>query len=311
MGTVYRATHAMLRRPAAIKLLAKDRASEKDLARFEREVQLTSTLAHPNTIAIFDYGRTADGVFYYVMEYLNGLDLDRLVKQHGPIEPARVIHILVQVCGALGEAHARKLIHRDIKPANIVLTHRIDEPDVVKVVDFGLVRTLATDSAVSRHDAIIGTPMYLSPEAISAPDAVDERADIYALGAVAYFLLAGRDVFGGATVVEVLSQHLLQTPPRPSAHVPAPLPRDLEELVLRCLAKEPAERPPSAAALRDALLACADAPRYDRAAAMAWWRARGLDGPAATARPTPRSPATMAVDLRARAAAPTLLTADS
>ena len=301
MGTVYRATHAMLRRPAAIKLLARDRASEKDLARFEREVQLTSTLAHPNTVAIFDYGRTAHGVFYYVMEYLDGLDLDRLVKAHGPVEPARAIHILVQVCGALAEAHARHLIHRDIKPANIVLTHRIDEPDVVKVVDFGLVRTLATDSTESRHDAITGTPMYLAPEAITKPDAVDERTDIYALGAVAYFLLVGHDVFSGATVVEVLSQHMHQAPERPSTHLATPLPSDLEELVLRCLAKDPAGRPPSAAALRDGLLACTDASRYDRNAAMAWWRDERANGHAESVAATLRSPATMAIDLRGRA----------
>jgi serine/threonine-protein kinase len=300
MGTVYRATHSMLRRAAAIKLLAKDRASEKDQARFEREVQLTSTLTHPNTIAIFDYGRTAEGVFYYVMEYLNGLDLDRLVKEHGPVEPARAIHILVQVCGALAEAHAFHLIHRDIKPANIVLTHRIDEPDVVKVVDFGLVRTLATDATESRHDAITGTPMYLSPEAITKPDAVDERTDIYALGAVAYFLLVGRDVFSGATVVEVLSQHMHQAPERPSVHLAKPLSPDLEALVLQCLAKEPGARPPSATALRDALLACADASRYDRAAAMAWWRELQATAPTGARAATPRSPATMAIDLRGR-----------
>jgi eukaryotic-like serine/threonine-protein kinase len=241
MGLASIATHAT--RPAAIKLLAKDRASEKDQSRFEREVQLTSTLSHPNTIAIFDYGRTADGVFYYVMEYLDGLDLDKLVKQHGALEPARAIHILAQVCGALAEAHALHLIHRDIKPANIVLTDRVDEPDVVKVVDFGLVKTLAADAAESRSDAITGTPMYLSPEAITAPEAVDERADIYALGAVAYFLLAGRDVFSGETVVEVLSRHMLQEPQPPSVHLEKPLPDDLEQLVLRCLAKEPADRP--------------------------------------------------------------------
>jgi eukaryotic-like serine/threonine-protein kinase len=310
MGTVYRATHAMLRRPAAIKLLANDRASEKDQARFEREVQLTSTLAHPNTIAIFDYGRTAEGVFYYVMEYLNGLDLDRLVKQHGPLEPARAIHILVQVCGALAEAHALNLIHRDIKPANIVLTHRVDEPDVVKVVDFGLVRTLATDAAESRQDTITGTPMYLSPEAIKTPDAVDARSDIYALGAVAYFLLVGQEVFRGATVVEVLSRHMLEPPQRPSLHLPSPLPADLEQLVLKCLEKEPSARPASAAALRDALLTCADASRYDRAAAMSWWREHRSYVSADAAHGTPRSPATMAVDLRGRSVAQAGLGAD-
>jgi serine/threonine-protein kinase len=300
MGTVYRATHAMLRRPAAIKLLAKDRASEKDQARFEREVQLTSTLTHPNTIAIFDYGRTGDGVFYYVMEYLDGLDLDKLIRQHGALEPARAIHILVQVCGALAEAHALHLIHRDIKPANIVLTDRADEPDVVKVVDFGLVKTLAADAAESRSDAITGTPMYLSPEAITTPEAVDERTDIYALGAVAYFLLAGHDVFSGQTVVEVLSRHMLQEPQPPSTHLAKPLPTDLEQLVLQCLAKDPAERPPSAFSLRASLLACADASRYDRAEALSWWREHRRNSHAEGAPAAPRSPATMAVDLRGR-----------
>jgi serine/threonine-protein kinase len=300
MGTVYRATHAMLRRPAAIKLLGKDRSSEKDQVRFEREVQLTSTLTHPNTIDIFDYGRTADGVFYYVMEYLDGLDLDRFVKQYGPLEPARAIHILAQVCGALGEAHARQLIHRDIKPANIVLTDRIDEPDVVKVVDFGLVRTLATDGDASRSEAITGTPMYLSPEAITTPEAVDERTDIYALGAVAYFLLAGRDVFSGETVVEVLSRHMLQEPSPPSVHLPKPLPADLERLVLQCLSKKPAERPQSASTLRASLLACEDAARYDRTAAFAWWREHRQQPRTDSDRITGGSPATMAVDLRGR-----------
>ena len=301
MGAVYRATHAMLRRPAAIKLLAKAGASEKDQARFEREVQLTSTLTHPNTIAIFDYGRTADGIFYYVMEYLNGWDLERLVKEHGPLDPARVIHILVQVCGALVEAHALQLIHRDIKPANIVLTERIDEPDVVKVVDFGLVKTLATNGAESRSDAITGTPLYLSPEAIKTPEAVDARTDIYALGAVAYFLLSGCDVFRGDTVVEVLSRHMLEEPQPPSTHTRKPLPADLEQLVLQCLAKDPAARPSSAAALRSALLACEDASRYDRDAAFAWWRAHRPELHTAAARVATGSAATMAVDLRGRA----------
>jgi eukaryotic-like serine/threonine-protein kinase len=308
MGTVYRATHAMLRRPAAIKLLAKDRASEKDQARFEREVQLTSTLTHPNTIAIFDYGRTADGVFYYVMEYLDGLDLDKLIKQHGALEPARAIHILAQVCGALAEAHALHLIHRDIKPANIVLTDRIDEPDVVKVVDFGLVKTLAADAAESRSDAITGTPMYLSPEAITTPEAVDERTDIYALGAVAYFLLAGHDVFSGETVVEVLSRHMLQEPLPPSTHLAEPLASDLEQLVLQCLAKDPTDRPPSASSLRASLLACEDAPRYDRAEALSWWREHRQESHAGGAPVAPRSPATMAVDFRGRSSPPTAAT---
>jgi serine/threonine-protein kinase len=291
----------MLRRPAAIKLLAKERSSERDLARFELEVQLTSRLSHPNTVSIFDYGRTADGVFYYVMEYLDGLDLDRLVKEGGPLEPARAIHILAQVCGALAEAHALDLIHRDIKPANIVLTARIDQPDVVKVVDFGLVKTLErSDAGDSTTTAIAGTPMFLSPEAITTPDMVDARADIYALGAVAYFLLTGRNVFEGATVVEILSRHMLEEPAAPSTHLSKPLPADLEEVVLRCLAKDPAARPLSTASLRSALLACEDASRYDQAAAFAWWRDRRAAPPTERARDATASPATMAIDLRGR-----------
>ena len=300
MGTVYRATHAMLRRPAAIKLLAKDRTSEKDQVRFEREVQLTSRLVHPNTISIFDYGRTADGVFYYVMEYLEGLDLDRLVKENGPLEPARTIHILAQVCGALGEAHAFTLVHRDIKPANIMLTSRIDEPDVVKVVDFGLVRTAGVGAAESRTEAITGTPMYLSPESISTPESVDGRADIYALGAVAYFLLTGRNVFEGNTVVEVLSRHMLEEPRAPSTHLDKALPSDLEAIVLKCLAKDPGARPDSAATLLASLLDCEDAARYDKAAAFAWWRRRGAGLRAGSPLVVSGSGATMTVDFRGR-----------
>jgi serine/threonine-protein kinase len=305
MGVVYRATHAMLRRPAAIKLLLKDRASEADLVRFEREVQLTSRLVHPNTISIFDYGRTAEGVFYYVMEYLDGLDLQRLVEQYGPIEPAPTIHILAQVSGALAEAHALGLIHRDIKPANIVLTERPDEPDVVKVVDFGLVRRFGgnlDESAATATDAMIGTPLYMAPEAISRPDTVDGRSDLYAVGAVAYFLLTGQHVFEAASVLEVCSKHMLEAPVPPSQRLGKALPADLEAIVLGCLAKDRDARPASAALLRTALLACADAERYDLPAARAWWQARRASqrvdqGPAVDGG---LGPATMAIDLGGR-----------
>jgi serine/threonine-protein kinase len=305
MGVVYRATHAMLRRPAAIKLLLKDRASELDLARFEREVQHTSRLVHPNTISIFDYGRTAEGVFYYVMEYLDGLDLQRLVDQYGPVDPARAIHILAQVGGALAEAHALGLIHRDIKPANIVLTERPDEPDVVKVVDFGLVKRFGgklDESAAT--DAITGTPLYMAPEAISRPDSVDGRSDLYAVGAVAYFLLTGQHVFEAASVLEVCSKHMLEAPVPPSQRLGKALPADLEAIVLGCLAKDRDARPASAALLRSALLACADARRYDLPSARAWWQARRVShkdspGPVVDGGP---GPATMAIDLGARSA---------
>jgi eukaryotic-like serine/threonine-protein kinase len=279
MGVVYRATHAMLRRPAAIKLILKEHASEADLLRFEREVQLTSRLAHPNTVSIFDYGRTSEGVFYYAMEYLDGMDLDRLIKADGPIEPQRAIHILAGVCGALEEAHALGLVHRDIKPANIVLTERPDEPDVVKVVDFGLARPLGRQqlAASDFSAALVGTPLYLAPEAVTSPETVDGRADLYAVGAVAYFLLTGRPVFEAATVVELCSKHLLAQPTPPSQHLPRPLSADLESLVLACLAKDRDARPLSAAILRAALLSCEDAVRYDPQIARAWWNGRGAE----------------------------------
>jgi serine/threonine protein kinase len=303
MGVVYRATHAMLRRPAAIKLLLKERASEIDLARFEREVQHTSRLVHPNTISIFDYGRTAEGVFYYVMEYLDGVDLQSLVDQYGPVEPARTIHILAQVSGALAEAHALGLIHRDIKPANIVLTERPDEPDVVKVVDFGLVKRFGgslDESAAT--DAIIGTPLYMAPEAISRPDTVDGRSDLYAVGAVAYFLLTGQHVFEAASVLEVCSKHMLEAPVPPSERLGKALPADLEAIVLGCLAKDRNDRPASAAVLRTALLACADGARNDLPAARAWWQTRRTsqkDSPGLVIDGS-SGPATMSIDLGGR-----------
>jgi serine/threonine-protein kinase len=302
-GVVYRATHAMLRRPAAIKLLLKQRASEVDLARFEREVQITSRLVHPNTISIFDYGRTAEGDVYYVMEYLDGLDLQCLVDQYGPVGPARAIHILAQVSGALTEAHALGLIHRDIKPANIVLTERPDEPDVVKVVDFGLVKTFGqrmTESATC--NTITGTPLYMSPEAIAQPDTVDGRSDLYAVGAIAYFLLTGQPVFQAASALEVCSKHMLEAPVPPSQRLAEALPADLEAIVLACLAKDRRDRPASAAVLRASLLACADANRHDLPAVRAWWQARRAYQ---KDRPLPSDgdgsrPATMAIELQGR-----------
>jgi serine/threonine-protein kinase len=302
MGVVYRASHAMLRRPAAIKLLLPGRGGEEDLARFEREVQLTSCLTHPNTISIFDYGRTSDGVFYYVMEYLNGLDLQHFVDEVGAVDPARAIHILAQASGALAEAHALGLIHRDIKPANIMLTERPDEPDVVKVVDFGLVRTLegtGGDATLTNIQSIVGTPLYLAPEAITSPDGVAAPADIYALGAVGYFLLTGGPVFSASTIVEVCGKHLHEKPMPPAQRLGRPVPADLSEVILSCLAKRPQDRPASAGVLRSALLACADSAHYDVAAARAWWRHRGTSAPGPVA-PSSSGPPTMMVDLRRR-----------
>ena len=306
MGAVYRATHAMLRRPAAIKLLLPDRAGEREVARFEREVQLTSRLLHPNTISIFDYGRTADGTFYYVMELLDGFDLALLVEAEGPLPAWRVVRILGQVSAALVEAHGLGLIHRDIKPANIILTERSDEPDIVKVVDFGLVKLLggATDEPMTTQaNAITGTPLYLAPEAITTPDEVDGRADIYALGAVGFYLLTGQHVFQGNTIVEVCSKHLLEPPTLPSLCTTRPIPEPLDQLILACLAKSPSERPASAAALKQALEHVAEQAPHDRAAAKLWWQERA---PALrSARPASASlppDASMTIDLMGRVA---------
>jgi CHASE1-domain containing sensor protein len=217
MGTVYRARHALLRRPTAIKLLPMEKVGAQAIARFEREVQHTSSLTHPNTVSIYDYGRTPDGVFYYAMEYLDGVDLQDLVDQTGPQDPRRVVHVLKQVAGALSEAHPQGLVHRDVKPANIVLCERGGVRDTVKVFDFGLVKDItSTDVSQSTAATIIGTPLYMAPEAVTAPEAVGPSADLYALGAVAYFLLTGVPPFHGQSVVEVCSQHVHQAPVPPS-----------------------------------------------------------------------------------------------
>jgi serine/threonine-protein kinase len=270
MGIVYRAHHVLLRRPTAIKLLQKGRIGDDALDRFEREVQHTSQLTHPNTIAVFDYGRSPDGLFYYAMEYLDGVDLEKLVRTFGPQPPGRVIRILEQVCGALQEAHDRGLIHRDIKPANIILCERGAVPDVAKVVDFGLAKEIAADGDTTQ--VILGTPAFLAPEAITTPSSVGPAADIYALGAVGYFLLTGRRLFDGATSLDVCLKHVT-TKPTPLHELAPEAPVALADVLMRCVAKEPAARPSSATALaRD--LRAADPGDWNLDAAHAWWARR-------------------------------------
>jgi serine/threonine-protein kinase len=271
MGEVYRARHGMMRRPTAIKLLRGDRAGELNLLRFEREVQLTARLTHPNTITIFDYGRTDDGILYYAMELLDGANLQRIVEVGGAQPANRVVRILGMVCGALTEAHDIGLIHRDIKPANIMLCAQGGERDVVKLLDFGLVKQFEVDRSVQLTGAstVLGTPQYMAPESILAPDSADVRTDIYALGAVAYFLLAGVDVFVGNSVVELCIKHIHEPPPSLSARGVALSP-ELEAVVLSCLAKDPAQRPQSAAELRHRLEACVLEP-WDSDHARKWW----------------------------------------
>lgn len=273
MGVVYRANHALLRRETALKLLPNAHFTPERLERFEREVRQTARLTHPNTVAVFDYGRTPDGVFYYAMEYLEGIDLDRLVTWVGALPAPRVVHILRQILLSLTEAHEMGLIHRDIKPANVILTERGGEPDVIKVVDFGLVKDLKgpQSSGLTATGAITGTPLYLSPEAIRSPDDVSAASDLYAVAALGYFLLTGTHVFRSATVMEICAHHLHTKPEKPSERLGQPVPEALESLILKGLEKLPEQRFASARQFREQLDACREVPAWTEADATAWW----------------------------------------
>ena len=280
MGSVYRASHAMLRRPTAIKLIREGQVKQETLLRFEREVQLTSQLSNPNTVAIYDYGRTPDGVFYYAMEYLPGITLDNLVKNDGPQPERRVVHILRQLCSSLAEAHTRGMIHRDIKPANIMLLERGGMYDVVKVLDFGLVKDISdSDARVTAMNTVPGTPHFLSPEAIQTPDEIDARTDVYAVGAVAYFLLTGTFVFTGMSAIVVLGKQVNAVPEALSKRLGRPLDPYLEKLILQCLAKDPNDRLPDAGALLQALSSGFQSPIgvWTQQDAAEWWAASASD----------------------------------
>jgi serine/threonine-protein kinase len=268
MGAVYSARHALLGHSAAIKVLHPGRDSARDRARFARELELTRRLAHANTVSILDSGIGPDGAPYFAMEYVEGVDLQTLVEREGPLPAARAIGILSQVSAALSCAHAQRIVHRDIKPANIMVAARGTE-DHVKLVDFGLAQvqgvaeTLANDAG-----AISGTPLYLAPEAITAPDAIDPRTDLYALGAVGYFLLTGKHVFSGRSLIELCSKQLYEVPVAPSQRSARAIPEALEAIVLACLAKSPSARPASASALQRALLACSEPTPSDAAVSL-------------------------------------------
>jgi eukaryotic-like serine/threonine-protein kinase len=276
MGVVYRAHHAMLRRPTAVKVLPPEKMGAENLQRFEREVQLTSQLTHPNTISIYDYGRTPDGLFYYAMEYLEGFTLTELVEATGPLPPARVAWLMRQVAGSIEEAHGVGLIHRDIKPDNIMVCSRGGICDVVKVLDFGLVKQMqSADPSLSRADAVVGTPLYMSPESITSPSSVGVPSDIYAFGAVAYYLATGRHVFQAKTIVEICTHHLMTTPEPPSKVARQPLPDGMEALILACLAKDAIDRPQSADAVERELSAIIEPGSWTQNDARAWWRDHG------------------------------------
>ncbi len=273
MASVYLARHALLKRPTAVKILKRFRATDELVARFEREVQLASQLSHPNTVEIFDYGRTRDGRFYYAMEYLDGITLAQLVQKDGPAPVARALHILRQLCAGLSEAHARGLVHRDIKPENVMVCRRGIELDVVKILDFGLVKNIADPHSrdLTRDLRILGTPLYMAPERIRSPGDVDARADIYSVGVVAFYLLTGRKLFESEDDMELAQRVLNDPPPPPSTLAPGSVPEELDRLVVSCLAKRREDRPQSATALLEILETVASEHRWTQAQAAEAW----------------------------------------
>lgn len=302
MGTVYRAQHALLRRPTALKVIRSVDLDSATRVRFEREVQATSQLTHPNTVAIYDYGHAAGGIFYYAMEYLDGITLQELVRSDGPQPQARVLHILEQVCGSLAEAHAAGLVHRDVKPANIMLCRRGGMYDVVKVLDFGLVKAVDSgESLLTAANALAGTPHYMAPEYITEPTSADARSDVYAVAAVAFYLLTARLLFDGGNMVSVLTRHMTEEPPRPSTITPEPVAPALERLLLTCLDKDPSKRPKDAGALLDQLekLELETGMRWTQRESSAWWHLRAEPRKAERVAPFTTAP-TLAVDLRGR-----------
>jgi serine/threonine-protein kinase len=287
MGEVWLAEHRLIKRPCAVKFVRADLAAHPaTAARFEREVRAVTGLTHFNTVRVYDYGRADDGSFYYVMEYLDGPTLDRLVRDQGPLEPGRVVHLLRQLCGALAEAHAAGLVHRDVKPGNVIVATLGGQPDTAKLLDFGLVQDLSTaaDGRLTRAGVVLGTPAYMCPEQAGGGGAVDARGDVYSLGAVAFFALSGRPPFERETVGQFIAAHLTQSPPDVT-EVRKDVPADLAAVVARCLAKDPAGRFQSAAELDDALAGCGCAADWSARAARLR-TATGTDGEPAGREPT-------------------------
>jgi serine/threonine-protein kinase len=298
MGEVWKASHRLLARSAAVKLIRIEAGSDSRelLRRFEREARATANLRSPHTVNVYDYGTTEDGTFYYVMELLEGFDLETLVRRFGPVPPERALYLLEQACHSLAEAHEGGLIHRDVKPANIYVCRYGIDWDFVKLLDFGLVKNPVTDAAshVTVAGVIAGTPGYMSPEmGLGSPD-VDWRTDIYALGCVAYWLVTGRPVFGEGPAVQVLMDHIHKAPTPPSQVAGTPLPAGLERAILACLEKDPANRPQTAQELAALLRAVAVPTPWDDDRARRWWLENGsrrgdVPAVAAASAPTPAS----------------------
>jgi len=272
-GTVYRAKHALLKRPTAVKvMLPQFASSESAKERFKNEVQITSILSHPNTVAVYDFGQTPDGTLYYAMEHLNGVTLEGLIRISGPQPATRVVSILKQVCGSLKEAHGQGLIHRDIKPSNIMLCEHGGLYDVAKVLDFGMVKDIQQDGPeMSQANVLVGTPFYMAPELINEASAFSPSSDLYALAGVSYYLLTGHNVFEGTSAAEICAMHLHDQPVPPSQRTAREIPNDLEALVMACLAKQPGKRPQSAGEMFEMLARCKDYDTWTQEHAQKWW----------------------------------------
>jgi len=278
MGEVYLAEHQMMKRPCAIKVIRPEKAGDpRVLARFEREVRATAKLSHWNTIDIYDYGRTADGTFYYVMEFLPGHNLGEVVKGHGPLPAARLLYLMRQICDAMTEAHSHGLIHRDIKPANIYVAYRGGMFDVAKLLDFGLAKPLsdvgATNAGLTQEGSITGSPLFMSPEQASSED-VDARSDIYSLGAVMYFMATGKAPFAYENPLKVMIAHASEDP-EPPRYVNADVPPELEEIILRSMEKRPEDRFQTVAELREALDQVPTTTEWNSRLAADWWQNNG------------------------------------
>jgi serine/threonine-protein kinase len=277
MGEVYLAEHRLIKRPCALKRIhPRYLNNPEQVRRFEREVQATAALRHPNTVEIYDYGRADDGTFYYVMEYLPGMSLEEMVTKYGPLPPDRVVHVLRQVCGALREAHRHGLVHRDIKPSNVLVFPDGSPHDQAKLLDFGLVHSLTDEvepeAKITRDGLIVGTPEYMSPEQASGQP-IDGRSDLFSLGSVAYFLLTAKEAFHRENPMKTLLAVVNDEPP-PIAGLAPFVPDDLRAVIAKCLAKSPGDRYERASALEAAFgaLGCAD--DWTEAKASDWWSAR-------------------------------------
>jgi serine/threonine-protein kinase len=273
MGEVWLARHTKLGRDAAYKRIKPGNIDDEDKRRFEREARVLANLRSPHTVEVFDFGLTPGGELFYAMEFLDGIDLQTAVREHGPFPPERVVHLLLQVCASLSEAHAQGLVHRDVKPSNFMICRYGGEFDFLKVLDFGLVKKPAADASamITNPATVLGTPAFLAPESMSGSKFVDGRADLYALGASAFWLLTARLVFLSDRPLEMVKMHLTEPPPRVSAHSRFEIPGALDSLILDCLQKKPEDRPSSADVVRSRLEAIPLAARWDRERAAAWW----------------------------------------